>query len=206
MATSAWVSAARITWAISRSPGTSPSRPSTTRTRRSAAEMARRPRSRTSAWSGSWLAPNMPPVSTSSNRAPCHSAGWAITSRVVPGIDVTIARRVPVKRLNRVDLPTLGRPTKTTERSPSRFRVLSAPFVFMFPPGFGASGPERQNEPAYEPGRGSTLDIPAEPLPSLTVSPWRASRAWDRYAAAAQRVHDPREKPHSGPSSEKDEG
>src|ERR1700730_8013017 len=36
-------------------------------------------------------------------------------SRVIPGSSVTIARRVPVKRLNNVDLPTLGRPTITSD-------------------------------------------------------------------------------------------
>jgi hypothetical protein len=35
----------------------------------------------------------------------------------VPGIAVTIARRERVRRLNSVDLPTLGRPTRTTEGS-----------------------------------------------------------------------------------------
>ena len=44
----------------------------------------------------------------------CHCAICAITSRVVPGTGVTIARRVPVILLNSVDLPTLGRPTRTT--------------------------------------------------------------------------------------------
>src|SRR5436190_11620748 len=38
-----------------------------------------------------------------------------MTSRVVPGIAVTIARRVSLKRLKSVDLPTFGRPTRTTE-------------------------------------------------------------------------------------------
>src|SRR5260370_6006282 len=36
-------------------------------------------------------------------------------SRVMPGSLVTMARRVPVKRLKRVDLPTLGRPTMTRD-------------------------------------------------------------------------------------------
>src|ERR1700686_4733316 len=36
-------------------------------------------------------------------------------SRVMPGSSVTIARLVPVKRLNNVDLPTLGRPTITSD-------------------------------------------------------------------------------------------
>src|SRR5580704_11979189 len=38
-------------------------------------------------------------------------------SRVMPGSLVTIARRVPVKRLKSVDLPTLGRPTMTSDGS-----------------------------------------------------------------------------------------
>ncbi len=36
-------------------------------------------------------------------------------SRVMPGSLVTMERRVPVRRLKRVDLPTLGRPTMTIE-------------------------------------------------------------------------------------------
>jgi hypothetical protein len=38
-----------------------------------------------------------------------------MTSRVVPAMAVTMARRVRVSRLNSVDLPTLGRPIRTTE-------------------------------------------------------------------------------------------
>ena len=38
-------------------------------------------------------------------------------SRVMPGSFVTIERRVPVRRLNSVDLPTLGRPTITMDGS-----------------------------------------------------------------------------------------
>src|ERR1700675_2158424 len=38
-------------------------------------------------------------------------------SRVMPGSFVTIERRVPVRRLNKVDLPTLGRPTMTMDGS-----------------------------------------------------------------------------------------
>src|SRR5215217_5752374 len=56
----------------------------------------------------------MPPVSTRRNVVPCHSAGSEFTSLVVPAIGVTMARREPVMRLKRVDLPTFGRPTSTT--------------------------------------------------------------------------------------------
>src|SRR5690242_16689498 len=45
-------------------------------------------------------------------------------SRVIPGSSVTIDRRVPVRRLKIVDLPTLGRPTITTEES---FAVIFLP-------------------------------------------------------------------------------
>src|ERR1700686_3333585 len=38
-------------------------------------------------------------------------------SRVMPGSLVTMERRVPVRRLNSVDLPTLGRPTMTSDGS-----------------------------------------------------------------------------------------
>src|SRR6266852_3883963 len=38
-------------------------------------------------------------------------------SRVIPGSLVTIDRRVPVKRLKSVDLPTFGRPTMTSDGS-----------------------------------------------------------------------------------------
>src|SRR6266436_8277635 len=45
-------------------------------------------------------------------------------SRVIPGSLVTMARRVPVKRLKSVDLPTLGRPTMTRDGSRSAISFL----------------------------------------------------------------------------------
>src|SRR5437868_7381673 len=39
-------------------------------------------------------------------------------SRVMPGSSPTIDRRSPIRRLNKVDLPTLGRPTIATSGSP----------------------------------------------------------------------------------------
>ncbi len=100
--------------ATSRSAGTRPSRPSTTKITTSAEAIPRRPRSTTSACSGSALAPNIPPVSMSRKDTPCHSASAPTRSLVVPGISVTIAFRDRVIRLNRVDLPTFGRPARTT--------------------------------------------------------------------------------------------
>ena len=55
-----------------------------------------------------------PPVSITENSLPHHSALPYWRSRVVPAVFITIALRVPVRRLNRVDFPTLGRPTIAT--------------------------------------------------------------------------------------------
>src|SRR5262245_7607281 len=81
----------------------------------SAPAIARFPCCTTSSCSGSSLAPYSPPVSASWNDIPLHDAGTASESRVVPAIGATIARREPMMRLKRVDFPTLGRPTSTTE-------------------------------------------------------------------------------------------
>ncbi len=72
------------------------------------------PCSSTSAWSGSSLTPNMPPVSVSRKSVRFQLTGCEITSRVVPGTGVTMARRDAVILLNSVDLPTFGLPTSTT--------------------------------------------------------------------------------------------
>jgi len=55
-----------------------------------------------------------PPVSTSQKCRPAQSAAAKFRSRVTPGRSSTMAGRPPTIRLNRVDLPTLGRPTMTT--------------------------------------------------------------------------------------------
>src|SRR5690242_8851311 len=47
-------------------------------------------------------------------------------SRVSPGTSATMASRVPVSTLNRVDLPTLGRPTRATMGSMWLLLVLFA--------------------------------------------------------------------------------
>ena len=67
-----------------------------------------------------------PPVSTTENSLPfqLHLPYWR--SRVVPAVSLTIARRDCVKRLNKVDLPTFGRPTIAT-----KFAIK-----VIFPPSF----------------------------------------------------------------------
>ena len=60
-------------------------------------------------WVGS-----IPPVSTTVKERAFHSASPKRRSRVVPGVSSTIAIRSPTRRLNSVDLPTLGRPTSAT--------------------------------------------------------------------------------------------
>src|SRR3954452_14406044 len=53
----------------------------------------------------------MPPVSTISKDLPFQLALPYMRSRVMPGSSVTMDRRCPMIRLNKVDLPTFGRPT-----------------------------------------------------------------------------------------------
>ena len=45
-----------------------------------------------------------------------------MVSRVVPGMSWTTARSSPIRRLNSVDLPTLGRPTMATDDAAARRR------------------------------------------------------------------------------------
>src|SRR4029078_3821082 len=52
----------------------------------------------------------MPPVSTISKDLPFQVALPYMRSRVMPGSSVTMERRCPIIRLNKVDLTTLGRP------------------------------------------------------------------------------------------------
>jgi hypothetical protein len=77
--------------------------------------MARRTCSKAAATMGSSVfSPRrrpMPPVSTRVKGRPCHSASALMRSRVTPGWSWTMAIRRPAMRLNRADLPTLGRPT-----------------------------------------------------------------------------------------------
>src|SRR5208337_715223 len=73
----------------------------------------------------------IPPVSTTRNSCPRHSASPYRRSRVMPGSFPTMARREPVSRLNSVDLPTLGRPTMATSgvddlREDARFVIRRA--------------------------------------------------------------------------------
>ena len=65
-----------------------------------------------------------PAVSLRSMRAPSMVTVSVSTSRVVPGRSVTMARSLPVSALRSDDLPTLGRPARTT-LSPSR-TILAA--------------------------------------------------------------------------------
>ena len=58
--------------------------------------------------------PRSPAVSITRNSRPISLASPSRRSRVTPGRSSTSARRLPTSRLNRVDLPTLGRPTMAT--------------------------------------------------------------------------------------------
>ena len=68
---------------------------------------------------------SQPPVSINKNVRPFHSASYFTRSRVTPGTSSTIASRLPIMRLTRVDFPTFGLPITATLGSPSNFRLLA---------------------------------------------------------------------------------
>ena len=67
----------------------------------------------------------MPAVSTRSTGIPSNDAVSLIESRVVPAAALTIARSRSKRRLNRLDLPTFGRPTMA-RRKPVRTTLPTA--------------------------------------------------------------------------------
>src|SRR5690606_22392602 len=100
-------------WATCWSPAVRPSRPSTANRIRSTSLTA----ASTRCWIGlSQRSPDhRPPVSSSVNvRSSSATTIPSLTSRVTPGWSATMASCEPTSRLNRADLPTLGRPTIAT--------------------------------------------------------------------------------------------
>ena len=93
---------------------------STTNTMTSASRIASRAWSWTRASMGSSGSSSRPPVSTTTNRRPFHSASPYSRSRVVRARSSTIAVRPPTIRLKSVLLPTFGRPTIATTGIPVR--------------------------------------------------------------------------------------
>ena len=72
-----------------------------------------------------------PPLSTTTNSRSPYFARAKFRSRVVPGIELVIARPPFAIRLNSVDLPAFARPTSTTAGRPSAaIRRASAPGRF----------------------------------------------------------------------------
>ena len=111
----------RSACAISSSSAVTPSRTSTMKQQTSASVIAICACSRvarvSAAISGAAFFGNgtsSPAVSTIVKRFPPHSTTPYRRSRVRPANASTIARRVPVRRLNSVDFPTFGRPTIAT--------------------------------------------------------------------------------------------
>src|SRR5918992_5065322 len=90
------------------------------------------------------IARRIPAVST--NRilpAPGHSTSASTLSRVVPASSKTTARSSPTSRLNRLDLPTFGRPTSAnlgSSDSPSAISRPTAPPAASLSSASGASG------------------------------------------------------------------
>ena len=99
----------RTTW----SPSPRGSDPSITTINRSASAASRLARS-TPRDSMASVDARIPAVSVNRTGTPLMSIHSVSVSLVVPGISVTMARSCPSKLLNRLDLPTFGRPTKAT--------------------------------------------------------------------------------------------
>src|SRR5690606_39383009 len=101
------------------SPGVRPARASTSRNTRSASSMAKRDcpaMARSMPSSPPW----MPPLSWTMNLLSSKRRSPYWRSRVRPGMSATSASRLLVRRLNNVDLPTLGRPTRAITGTMSR--------------------------------------------------------------------------------------
>ena len=88
---------------------------STKNSTRSASSVATMTCLRISSSKISSLLTTQPPVSTTENSRPFHSHLPYWRSRVVPASSLTMARRLLVSLLNKVDLPTFGRPTIATK-------------------------------------------------------------------------------------------
>src|SRR5690625_386252 len=96
--------------------------------------------------------PVMPPVSMTTKACSPNCPRPYCRSRVSPGTSATRASRLRVSRLNRVDLPTLGRPTSA---------ITGIMAVFLFQPGRSALGHQLVG------GQPAVVGIDIEPLVHL---------------------------------------
>src|SRR5512138_698044 len=145
--------------------------PSRTKRTRSAAEASARAFSRTLSLKGSSATPKRPPVSTRVKRRPPSVHSAARLSRVMPGSEWTRDLRRPRMRLNRVDLPTLGKPTMTTRGS----FVTAGPRSLRDERGIGQEGPRQ-------------VDVSAQGFPLGAVD--EEDDLLDRLEGGDQRVND----------------
>ena len=110
------------------SAGVIPSLASTTNSATSASSMASSVCSRILPSSVSGAFSSRPAVSIIRNDRSMSFASPGRRSRVTPGVSSTSASFRPAKRLNKVDLPTLGRPTMAIEKLISvSFQALGSP-------------------------------------------------------------------------------
>ena len=71
----------------------------------------------------------MPAVSVMRTGAPHISSVSSSVSRVVPGMEVTIARSVPMSALKRLDLPAFGAPNMATNAPSRNIRAALPPRI-----------------------------------------------------------------------------
>src|ERR1700674_5763219 len=93
-------------------------------------------------------------------------------SRVIPGSLVTMERRAPVSRLKSVDLPTFGRPTKTSDGSLFGIRIYTLPYC-------------------HHPRHTHTFLPPKLDSPSTSAPGWLCQPTRSAYLAAAGRREGP---------------
>ena len=113
--------------ASSRSPASIPARASTRNRHRSAIRTARSVNRRIRPSRDSSVAVSSPAVSSTVNRRSPIRASPSRRSRVTPGRSSTSANRLPTRRLNNVDFPTLVRPTMATVNDMDTVRLNWAP-------------------------------------------------------------------------------
>ena len=113
----------RRRWAISSSRAVRPSWTSTMKRMTEASLMAYSICRWTSAARSLEVSKSMPPVSTSSNQWSLYSIRVVMRSRVTPAVGSTMEMRRRASVLNRLDLPTFGRPMMVTLGSGMRWAL-----------------------------------------------------------------------------------
>ena len=159
----------------SASSASAPARASTSNSTRSARSTAAHVRSMPIASTGSAVSRN-PAVSTIVSGMPAISTRRSTVSRVVPATGVTIAASSRASALSRLDLPTLGRPTRTTvrpsrSRAPVAARARTSASVSRMASSFATTSPARRNSMSSS-GKSSVASVYMRNSISASTNSW----------------------------------